>query len=136
MILLDTVVVSELRKSRPNPRVIGWVRGLREADVFLSVVTIGEIERGIRKVRDADFARALTRWLEDLLRLYGERILPVTPDIARRWGRLSADLGHAGADLLIAATAASHRLTVATRNVRHYAPTGVSVFDPFKAVVA
>ena len=133
MILLDTVVVSELRKTRPNPRVISWMRGLPETDVFLSVVTIGDIERGIRKVRDSDFAVALTRWLEDLLRFYGERILPVTPDIARRWGRLSADIGHDGADLLVAATAAAHRLTVATRNVRHFAPTGVRVFDPFKA---
>ena len=133
MILLDTVVVSELRKTRPNPRVISWMRGLRETDVFLSVVTIGEIERGIRKVRDSDFAVALTRWLEDLLRFYGDRILPVTPDIARRWGRLSADIGHDGADLLVAATAAAHGLTVATRNVRHFAPTGVNVFDPFKA---
>jgi toxin FitB len=133
VILLDTVVVSELRKARPHPRVIGWVRGLREADVFLSVVTVGEIERGIRKVRDAEFALALTRWLEDLLRFYGDRILPVTPEIARLWGRLSADLGHEGADLLLAATAAAHRLTVATRNVRHFAPTGVAVFDPFKA---
>jgi toxin FitB len=136
LILLDTVVVSELRKARPNAHVLAWMRGLREADVFLSVVTIGEIERGIRKLGDAEFAQALTRWLEDLLRFYGDRILPVTPDIARRWGRLSADLGHEGADLLIAATAASHRLTVATRNARHFAPTGVSVFDPFKASAA
>ena len=133
MILLDTVVVSELRKARPNPRVITWMRGLNEADVYLSVVTIGEVERGIRKVRDADFANTLTRWMEDLLRFYGDRILPITPDIARRWGRLSADLGNDGADLLVAATAAAHGLTVATRNVRHFAPTGVPVFDPFKA---
>ncbi|MES2992341.1 MAG: type II toxin-antitoxin system VapC family toxin [Pseudomonadota bacterium] len=133
MILLDTVVVSELRKSRPNARVMAWMRGLHETDVFLSVVTIGEIERGIAKVRDSDFALALTRWLEELLRFYGDRILPVTPDIARRWGRLSAEIGHEGADLLVAATAAAHGLTVATRNVRHFAPTGVRVFDPFKA---
>jgi len=133
VILLDTVVVSELRKARPNPRVITWMRGLNEADVYLSVVTIGEVERGIRKVRDADFANTLTRWMEDLLRFYGDRILPITPDIARRWGRLSADLGNDGADLLVAATAAAHGLTVATRNVRHFAPTGVPVFDPFKA---
>jgi predicted nucleic acid-binding protein len=133
VILLDTVVVSELRKARPNPRVIAWMRSLNEADVFLSVVTIGEIERGIRKLRDVDFANTLTRWLEDLLRFYADRILPITPDIARRWGRLSADLGNEGADLLVAATAAAHGLTVATRNVRHFAPTGVPVFDPFKA---
>ena len=112
---------------------IVWMRGLREADVFLSVVTIGEIERGIHKVRETEVAIALTRWLEELLRFYGDRVLPVTPDIARRWGRLSADIGHEGADLLVAATAAAHGLTVATRNVRHFAPTGVNVFDPFKA---
>lgn len=133
MILLDTVVVSELRKARPNLRVIAWMRSLRETDVFLSVVTIGEIERGIRKVRDTEFALALTRWLDELLRFYGDHILPVTPDVARRWGRLSADIGHEGADLLVAATAAAHGLTVATRNVRHFAPTGVNVFDPFKS---
>jgi toxin FitB len=136
LILLDTVVVSELRKSRPNPRVVAWMRGLQEADVYLSVVTIGEIERGIRKARDPAFGQVLTRWLEDLLRLYGDRVLPVTPHISRRWGRLSAELGHDGADLLIAATAAAHRLTVATRNTRHFAPAGVEVFDPFKAAVA
>ena len=127
------MVVSELRKARPNSHVVSWVRSLGEGDVFLSVVTIGEIKRGIRKLADDEFAQSLTRWLEDLLRFYGDRVLHVTADIARRWGRLSADLGHEGADLLIAATAASHRLTVATRNVRHFAPTGVKVFDPFKA---
>ena len=132
MILLDTVVVSELRKARPNPRVLEWMRGLREADVFLSAVTVGEIERGIRQVRDAEFALARPRWLEDLLRFYGDRILPITPEIARRWGRLSADLGLAGAGLLRAATAGAHRLTLATRNVRHFTPTGVAVFDPFE----
>lgn len=135
MILLDTVVVSELRKPRPNPRVIAWLRGLHESDVYLSVVTIGEIERGIAKAPDEAFAQALLHWLEDLLRFYGDRVLPVTPDIARRWGRFSAALGHDGADLLIAATAASHRLTVATRNVRHFAPTQVPVFDPFRAAL-
>ena len=133
MILLDTVVVSELRKKRPNAHVIAWMRGLRESEVFLSVVTLGEIERGIRKVRDTAFAATLTQWLDDLLRLYGDRVLPVTPEIARLWGRLSAQLGHDGADLLVAATAVAHRLTVATRNVRHFVPTGVQVFDPFKA---
>ncbi len=133
MILLDTVVISELRKTRPNAHVLAWMRSLGEGDLFLSVVTIGEIERGIHKLAKGAFAQSLTRWLEDLLRFYGDRVLPITPDIARRWGRLSADLGHDGADLLIAATAASLRLTVATRNVRHFARTGVNVFDPFKA---
>ena len=133
MILLDTVVVSALRRNRPDLQVTAWMRGLREAEVFLSVGAVGETERGVRKARDTDFAAALTTRLEDLLRFYRDRILPVTPEIARLWGRLSADLGHESADLLTAATAAAHRLTVASRNVRHLAPTGVPVFDRFKA---
>ena len=131
MILLDTVVLSELRKRRPSSKVIAWMRGLPDAEVFISVVSIGEIERGIAKTVDASFATELSRWLEDLLRFYSDRILPVTPAIARRWGRLSAELGHDGADLLIAATAAAHGLTVATRNVRHFKPAGVPVMNPF-----
>ena len=131
MILLDTMVLSELRKRRPSAKVVAWMRGQPDAEVFISVVSVGEIERGIAKARDSAFATELARWLEDLLRFYSDRILPVTPVIARRWGRLSAQLGHDGADLLIAATAAAHGLTVATRNVRHFKPAGVPVLNPF-----
>ena len=131
MILLDTVVLSELRKRRPSPKVMSWMRELPDNEAFISVVSVGEIKRGIAKSADAAFAVELTRWLEDLLRFYSDRILPVTPSIARRWGRLSADLGHDGADLLSAATAEVHGLTVATRNVRHFAPTGVALVNPF-----
>ena len=131
MILLDTVVLSELRKRRPSSKVIAWMRALPDADAFISVVSICEIERGIAKTADASFAAELSRWLEDLLRFYGDRILPVTPAIARRWARLSAELDHDGADLLIAATAAAHGLTLATRNVRHFKPAGVAVTNPF-----
>jgi predicted nucleic acid-binding protein len=107
------------------------LEGCAAQDLFISMVSIGEIERGICKVADTVFARALERWLEDLLRLYGDRILPVTATIVRRWGQLSARLGHDGADLLIAATALLHGLTVATRNVRLFVPAGVPVTDPF-----
>lgn len=134
MILLDTVVLSELRKTRPSSQVITWLTGFRDSDLFLSVVSLGEIERGIEKMRHTDpaFSAALTRWLEDLLRLYGDRVLPVTPAIARRWGSLSAQHGYDGADLLIAATGLIHGLQVATRNVRHFVPLGVSVVNPFE----
>ncbi len=134
MILLDTVVLSELRKRNPAPEVVNWLSGFRDSDLFLSVVSIGEIQRGIEKNREADpaFAESLTRWLEDLLRLYGDRVLPVTPAVSRRWGVLSAQAGHDGADLLIAATALTHGLKVATRNARHFAPTGVGVVNPFE----
>jgi predicted nucleic acid-binding protein len=135
VILLDTVVLSELRKSAPAPAVVDWLRGCRDGELFLSVVSIGEIQRGVEKKRATDpvFAQALTRWLEDLLRLHGQRVLPVTPAIARCWGALSARLGNDGADLLIAATALVHGLRVATRNTRHFLPTGVEWVNPFEA---
>jgi predicted nucleic acid-binding protein len=105
----------------------------QESQLFLSVVTLGEIERGIEKRRKADpvFADELAAWLESLVHLYADRILPVTPSVARRWGRLSAQIGHESADLLIAATALSHGLTVVTRNTAHFAPTGVGLINPF-----
>lgn len=134
MILLDTVVISELRKREASPEVVRWIKGFRDSDLFLSVVSIGEIERGIEKKRKSDpaFVELLTRWIEDLLRLYGDRVLPVTPAVSRRWGILSAQLGNDSADLLIAATALTHGLQVATR-IRHFASTGVVVINPFDA---
>jgi len=133
MFLLDTVIVSELRKKRPNVGVVRWVSKQLADQLHLSVVTLGEIERGIEKRRkgDPEFAEALTAWLESLTRLYADRILPITPSVARRWGRLSAQLGHEGADLLIAATALTYGLTVVTRNASDFEPTGVNLINPY-----
>ena len=133
MFLLDTVIVSELRKKTPNARVVKWISSQHEDGLYLSVITLGEIERGIEKSRKEDplFADALTAWLESMTRLYTDRILPISATIARRWGRLSVQLGHDGADVLIAATALTHGLTVITRNTSHFKPTGVSVINPF-----
>lgn len=133
MILLDTVVLSEIRKSRPSPKVMAWLKAQKEDQLFISVISLGEIARGIEKARktDPEFAQALTHWLETLQRLYADRILPITPPIARLWGEWSAKLGHDGADVLIAATAQVHRLQVATRNVKHFKHVSVDVFDPF-----
>lgn len=133
MILLDTVILSELRKRAPSAAVVNWLKAHKDNELFISVVSIGEIERGIEKRRRADpaFAETLTTWLNDLLRHYADRILPITPEIARRWGALSAQIGNESADLLIAATALHHGLTVATRNVRHFTPTGVATINPF-----
>ena len=133
MFLLDTVVLSEMRKLRPSAKLLDWLGRQSDADLFLSVVTLGEIERGIDKQRkfNAEFAAELTHWLATTQSLYADRILPVSAPIARRWGALSAQLGHEGADLLIAATAVHHGLTVVTRNVKHFTPAGAKVFDPF-----
>ena len=132
MFLLDTDVLSALRKRKRHPEIVQWVRKQRSADLYLSVVTVEEIERGIERQqrRDPVHAQALAAWLDRVLALYGERILAVELSAARRWGRLSGFLGHEGADLLIAATALEHGLTVVTRNVRHFEPTSVPVLDP------
>ena len=132
MFLLDTDVLSALRRPDRTPTIANWLSSRRTVDLHLSVVSIGEIERGIaqQRARDAAFAEALASWLDRVLRLYGDRILGLDAPTARRWGQLSASIGHQGADLLIAATALEHGLTVVTRNVRHYEPTGVSVLDP------
>lgn len=135
MFLLDTVVLSELRKRQRDPGVVTWIRQQRTADLFLSVISIGEIERGIalQAGRDAAFAAALGRWLDTVLALYADRIIGFDLPAARRWGALSAAIGNDAADLMIAATALEHGLTVVTRNVGHFAATGVAVFDPFGA---
>lgn len=132
MFLIDTDVLSALSKPERSPTVVAWLRQQRSTDIYVSVVTVGEIERGIagQRHRNRPFADALAAWLDALVGLYGERVLPVDLAVARRWGRLSAAVGHDGADLLIAATAIEHGLTVVTRNVRHFEPAGVAVLDP------
>lgn len=133
MLLLDTVVLSELRKRQPRSMVVEWLKAQDGRQLFISVVSIAEIQRGIEKRRLADppFAETLSRWLDDLVRFYADRVLLVTPQVARRWGALSAKLGNESADLLIAATALERGLTVATRNIRHFVPAGVPTVNPF-----
>ena len=133
MYLLDTNVVSALRRPDRYPGPIAWLQAQRPSDVFLSVVTIGEVERGIaqQQHRNPSFAQELSVWLDRGLGWYGDRVLGVDVPTARRWGRLSGDLGHESADLIIAATALEHGLTVVTRNIRHFEPAGVKVFNPF-----
>ena len=134
MILLDTVILSELRKRQRDPGLAAWVAAQRSGDLFVSVVTIGEIQRGIdlQRSKDPPFAAALADWLDRLLIGYAERILGFDLGMARRWGRLAADLGHDSADLMIAATALERGLTVVTRNVRHFQATGVPLLNPFQ----
>jgi toxin FitB len=135
MYLLDTDVVSELRKRKCDANVAAWIEPILPADLYLSTMTIVEITRGIeRKIHDdPPFARDLAVWLDTTLRVFGDRVLPLTVNIARRWGQISAHVGHKNFDLGIAATALEHGLTVATRNVARYKPTGVPIVNPFEA---
>jgi toxin FitB len=133
MILLDTMVLSELRKAKPNPGVVSYLKSQAVETIFLSAMTIGEIEAGIEKQRSAapDFAAELAQWLALMELQFAPFILPVTPAIAKLWGRLCVQTGNKGIDNLIAATALCHNLMVVTRNVKDFEPTGVRVFDPF-----
>lgn len=133
MFLLDTDVVSLLRRPDRHPAPARWLQGQRPADLFVSVVTLAEIERGLarQKRRNPAFARDLEAWMEQMAVSFADRIIGVDPAAARLWGRMSGDIGHFNVDLLIAATALVHGLTVVTRNVRHFEPTGVRVLNPF-----
>ena len=134
MILLDTVVLSELRKARPNAGVVSFIEAQAADALFLSVLTLGEIEAGIEKQRMAapEFAEELNQWLTVMELQFAQCILPVTPAIAKLWGRLCVQTGNKGVDNLIAATALCHNLTVVTRNVKDFAPTGVRVLNPYR----
>ena len=134
MILLDTVVLSELRKARPNAGVVSFIEAQAADALFLSVLTLGEIEAGIEKQRMAapEFAEELNQWLTVMELQFAQCILPVTPAIAKLWGRLCVQTGNKGIDNLIAATALCHNLTVVTRNVKDFAPTGVRVLNPYR----
>jgi len=135
MYLLDTVVLSELRKRRRDHAVATWIDAVPLPDLFLSTITIAKIERGIELQRASNprFASEISEWLELVLRAYGDRILPLSLGAARRWGKLSAQLGNRSPDLAIAAIALEHGLVVATRNVSDFARTGVQTFNPFAA---
>lgn len=132
MYLLDTNVLSALRRPARNPALVDWIRLQDEARLYLSVVTLGEIERGITRQsrRDPAFAADLRAWIDRTVTVFADRLVPFGAEEARLWGRLSAELGHDGADLLIAATALARGWTVVTSNRRHFEPTGVAVLDP------
>jgi predicted nucleic acid-binding protein len=132
--LLDTNIVAELRKGRrASLHVRRWFEPLDGDDLLISVLTVGEIRNGIERVRRRDpmSALALERWLGRLRSDFSDRILPIDDGIAEEWGRLGLPDPIPVVDGLIAATALRHRLTVATRNVKDMARTGVPFVNPF-----
>jgi predicted nucleic acid-binding protein len=134
--LLDTNVVAELRKGpRANPGVRAWIATIDPDAVALSVLTVGEIRRGIESIRRRDRAAslALERWLRRLVLHHRERILTVDLPVADQWARFNVPDPVPVVDGLIAATARVHGLTLVTRNVRDVARTGVKVLNPFDA---
>lgn len=137
MYLLDTNVVSEVRKKgRANKGVRAFFRraAKEETDLYLSVVTVGELRRGIEMIRhrgDMPQAQLLETWLESVLDEFGNHILPVDHDVAQLWGRLRVPHAEHSIDKMIAATALIHDLTVVTRNQNDFNQTGARMLNPF-----
>ena len=132
--LLDTNVISELRKGdRAKPSVASWFAAVADEEIFLSVLTIGEIRRGVENVRrrDPDSAAVLDSWLARLSEAHRDRIVPVDRPIAEEWGRMNVPDPLPVVDGLLAATARILGLTLATRNTADVQGTGVELFDPF-----
>ena len=135
-LLVDTNVLSELRKGdRANVHVRAWFEDVSPEEIYLSVLVVGELRRGIESIRrrDAKQAAALERWLTRITTDHGERILPIDGHVADQWGRLTAKRPGSVIDTLMAATALVHGLVLVTRNVKDVAWTGVSCLNPFEA---
>jgi predicted nucleic acid-binding protein len=135
--LLDTNVISELVKPRPEPKVTAWIDATDEHLLYLSVLTMGEIRKGITSLLDSGRRVTLEAWLDSVLALrFSDRILPVNQAVADRWGRLAAEAAMTKLPLpvidgLLAATAVQHDLTLVTRNIKDVARTGVPLFNPW-----
>lgn len=132
--LIDTNVISELRKGkRADPSVVTWFTDLADDEVFLSILTLGEIRRGIESVRrrDPKAAAALDSWLGRISDIHRERVLPIDRAIAEEWGRMNVPDPLPVVDGLLAATARVNGLTLATRNAADVARAGVEYLNPF-----
>ena len=135
--LLDTCVLSELSRKRPDPNVMAWMESVQDDLLFISVLTIGELRKGIAASPDPARRESLRQWLEsDVLEPFSDTLLPVDAAIAERWGDICGEAERTGRkrpaiDALLAATALVHGLTVVTRNVADFAGTGAAVFNPF-----
>jgi predicted nucleic acid-binding protein len=136
--LLDTCLISELVKPKPDKSVIKWLNGCNEEDLFLSVITIGEIQKGITKVIDKTKKAKLENWLAgDLMERFKNRVLDINQTTAFEWGKLQGESEKSGnklpaIDSLIAATVLVHNLTLVTRNINDFKNTGISIFNPWE----
>lgn len=137
--LLDTNCVSEVVRRNPEPRVMDWMGAVDEALLYLSVLTLGEIRKGIAALSQSNRRTRLEAWLEVELRArFSGRILPIDVDVADRWGLLAADAKRRGRllsaiDGLLAATALHHNLTIVSRNVSDFKSTQVPILNPWDA---
>jgi tRNA(fMet)-specific endonuclease VapC len=136
--LLDTNVISELVATRPNPGVVQWVDGLEPHSVYLSVITIGELCKGIEKLPDSKRKETLNDWLNnDLLIRFSGRILVLDVEVMLTWGALMAQRERAGKplaaiDSLIAALALHYQCCLVTRNEDHFKETGITIVNPWR----
>lgn len=141
-VLLDACVVSELIAREPEPRVLAWLDALDPRSVHLSVITLGEIQRGIARLPASRRRTTLERWLDDdLVPRFDRQILAIDASVMRTWGNIVAEAEASGrslplTDSLIAATAIAHRCQLATRNGRDFEGTGVAIVDPWSEAEA
>jgi toxin FitB len=133
--LLDTNVVSELRKRQPDPRVLAWYEGVPSSRLFISVLTVGEIRLGIERLRrkDAVAAHALDQWLGGLLGAYADHVIGLDVETAQEWGRLNVPNPLPVIDGLLAACARVRGWTLVTRNTADLARSGTALLNPFEA---
>lgn len=135
--LLDTNVIAELVKPQPNPAVVAWIDAHDELELYISVVTVGELLRGIAKHPHPARQAQLGAWVHDeLVPRFGARIWPLSLDVMRTWAQITVSCERMGRplpgmDSLIAATALHHRATLVTRNTRDFVHTGVSLYNPW-----
>lgn len=133
--LIDTNVLSELRRKQADARVVAWMQARPRQSLYLSVLSLGEIRKGIEGVADAAFRQVLTDWLEvDLPNYFIGRLLGIDAPVADRWGRLQASAGRTlpAVDGLLAATALRHDLALVTRNTRDFEGLGLRLVNPWE----
>jgi predicted nucleic acid-binding protein len=134
--LLDTNVISETRKRVPDANVMSWFRETDEKDLYLSVLTLGEMQKGIARRRAADpqLAASLEHWLSGIEELFADRLIPIDAAVAKAWGEFQAGGPLPVIDTLLAATAKIHDMSLITQNIKDVATTGVSIINPWNHV--